>query len=613
MTHSIRQITTASILAIILSFFAFFQSAQAAPEYSAVYENTQFDLGTTAAYDDYLYAWDSSSQQIITVDFTDLENPQLDPNTVVTSNISNSSFGLTFEVIDGYLFVLSTSDLEVYSLDDPSQPTLVDSFSPGARDFALSLSYRDGYIYVVYDVALMVLEMDVDQSTITPVGGSGVNTGYRFSSISEDGSELYLSDDDGNIEVYDISDPTAPSFNESTQLSHEIGSPIWQKGDDYFALSGRVYQGLEYEFGFDYFENGDFSDISQQMISNDVFEISDKWFAYLHQYRNAYLYTSQQADMKIVNVSDPSNPTLVDTLEFSDSYSVEDIAVTDRAIYVVAENSNSGSSLYVYEILDQDADGDNVATAVDCDDTDADASLEVEVAADIDGDGYHDASTVATVCENAIPAGYILVSTSLEADSDDTDSTSEDSRSGVSDATVDNVRTAKRGRVILEMSDGTEERVKLFTKYNKKKKTKVKYHRKRNQYMVYHPKWKKVVALNGTTGEEMDRKKLAKKKFNKGRGRIIRVGQKRVLAVQLRKKKKSRIVFIRLKAKDNAEVFSKKRGKTLKQTKLKYKKKPKVKRIKRGVFRITAKQKQGEKLRFKLKKPKKGFKLSTMQ
>jgi hypothetical protein len=559
-----------------------------------------------------LYVADYQNDLVV-LDISTLSTPTL----LSSTSVAGSSMDIAVQGDYAYI-ATKARGMAVVNVSNPSAPSIDDTLT--LQDWGLGISVEGNYAYVATRQFGMEI-VDVSDSTAIELAGEYSIDGAEASSIAVEGDYIYTAGDNAGLTIHEITDRDDDADDVLASADCDDTDPN---------------ASVEVEVALDSDGNGQYDGATVVIVCENAIPA------------NYILTSTSTIDPYETNMDGDSEVMAndCDDTDASAQYEVEVALDADgdgdydaTTITTVCENAipagyvltSSGS----VDPTETDVDGDQVVMADDCDDADSSVFTEVEVAEDADEDGYHNPSTVHLQCTVTAASGMILVSDSLGEDSDDTDPlseepTDEDSSNDEADIggdtddeagrggtdtelTVNTIKRARAGQVKLIMSDGSTNVVKVFSKFNKRKKTTVQYYRKRDQYFVYHPKWKKVVALDGTTGEEVDRKKISKKKFKKGRGRIIRMGRTRYLAVQMKKKKQSRAVFVRLDVVGVDDVFKKKRGKKMRRTRLKIKRKPRVKRVKKGVYKITLKTKAGNKRVFKAKKPKRKFVLKRVK
>lgn len=205
-------------------------------------------------------------------------------------------------------------------------------------------------------------------------------------------------------------------------------------------------------------------------------------------------------------------------------------------------------------------------------------------------------------------AGIGVNSAGRGIDSNDADANSEKTTATI--PTVVSLTAQNDGTVKITYSNSTTQTVDYFTKT--KGVPTVQKLTKRNRYVVYHPKMKSAVAVDATFGDTLDTVKLSKKKFSKGKGKVKKVGStQRFLFVQMKNKKSSRFVAVKLDGTGSDNFFLGKKGKNIDSI-LKIKKAPKVTKVKKGTFEVAVKDAEGT-ITYLLKKPTKKFTLKVQE
>lgn len=200
-------------------------------------------------------------------------------------------------------------DVRVIDVSDPTSPSEVGVLSGVGRIATVS----DGYAYTIEpDVGLWVIEI-TDPTSPIEVGFLETHWGYVLSDLEVSDHYAYVtsgnSTESGFLEVIDVSSPSAP---------FQVG--IVQLG---------VVQGTECSFGH--------------------VEVSGN-YAYL-MYHCHFVYGPR--GMIVVDVSDPSSPSVIANLKFSNSWGpFYTIAAAGHLLYAASATYNGWGNLDVYNVSD---------------------------------------------------------------------------------------------------------------------------------------------------------------------------------------------------------------------------------------------------------------------
>lgn len=152
---------------------------------------------------DLVYLADGSGDLKI-LDISDAKNPGL------LSSLSLNGRSYVIEKKDNYLYILpDTREVHIVDVSDPAHPVRVSS-AP-ISNIPRTMTLYGNYIYVVthYGDRLEIINISNPLAPIH-VSTSSVALLARPYSITADGSYVYISAENGNLEIWDVRNPTTP-------------------------------------------------------------------------------------------------------------------------------------------------------------------------------------------------------------------------------------------------------------------------------------------------------------------------------------------------------------------------------------------------------------------
>ncbi len=220
-----------------------------------------------------------------------------------------------------YVVDISSNDLKVIDVSDPTSPSLAGSLGIGSYPYSVYVSGR--YAYVVDSISYDLKVIDVSDPTSPSLAGSlGIGTLPR--SVYVSGRYAYVVDAvSDDLKVIDVSDPTSPSLAGSLGIGL---API------------SVYVSGRYAYVVDSISDDlkviDVSDPTSPSLAGSLAIGTDPYSVYVSG-RYAYVVDSDSDDLKVIDVSDPTSPSLAGSLG---------IGTLPRSVYV------SGRYAYVVDL-----------------------------------------------------------------------------------------------------------------------------------------------------------------------------------------------------------------------------------------------------------------------
>ena len=221
-----------------------------------------------------------------TADLTDPENPvELD-----CVDVDGKGHDV---VIDGNYAFLAVDDsndgLGVVDISDPNDLDYEEGHN--VRDSGNRIDIQGNHVYVAVDRSSKSMSIVNISDPDDPFTTATVNAGSKGTAIEVSGNYAYLGLNNGDLKIYDISNPNSPSLESTLDLSSNT-------------LTGAVLSG-------------------------------------------SYLYVSTEDTtngLYVVNVADVSNPFSAGSYNFS--YYANDVDIYDNFLYVATEHNHGGAVIY---------------------------------------------------------------------------------------------------------------------------------------------------------------------------------------------------------------------------------------------------------------------------
>lgn len=238
-------------------------------------------------YDDVAYiAVAKTNGGFCTADLSDPNNP------VELDCLDIEGKGYDVVIDDGYAFVAvddNDDGLAIVDISDPSDLELEEDHNVG--DSANRLDIQGNHVYVAVDKSSKSLVIVNISDPDNPFTTKSINAGSKGTAIKVSGNYAYLGLANGDLRIYDISNPNNPSLESTLSLSSGSLTGV--------ALSG------------------------------------------------SYIYvttTDTSNGLYVVNVADTENPFSVNSYNFG--YYASDVDIYDDFLYVAADNNHGGAVIY---------------------------------------------------------------------------------------------------------------------------------------------------------------------------------------------------------------------------------------------------------------------------
>jgi hypothetical protein len=270
------------------------------------------DLATSYAFyltvaKNLVYMIDNSGVRI--VDVTDPVNPALlgsiytfQPHEIVVSG--------------DYAYLAAGSEgLKVIDVSDPENPSIVGNV---VTEDASGVAYSDHNVYIAdFFGGFKVINVS------NPSGPEIIGHGYahRGTDIVKKGNHVYVADGTNGLTAVDVSDPSNPRITSSFDTSWSVDIAL----SSHYVYLCDVYDGLNIF---------DISVPGFPMLVGSI-DNQDDYYYGIDVVNNTAYVTSGEKGLLIIDVSDPSNPVITDSVNMIGAI---DVVVSGSYAYVVVAN-----------------------------------------------------------------------------------------------------------------------------------------------------------------------------------------------------------------------------------------------------------------------------------
>jgi hypothetical protein len=220
--------------------------------------------------------------------------------------------------------------LQVIDISDPYNPSYITGLNlPG--DWAKDIFISDNYAYMIdsIDSTLFIIDISIPSD---PQMMSSLNVSDRLEHVFVSDNLAYIADYNYGIHVIDVTEPEYPTYLSGFEMGMSGTSEIIVAGENAYVLNRGVGYGL-------YILN---------ITNPESLYLESSWDApdrpYCMAKYNDYIYISLGSSIQIVNVSDPLNPTHVDSFNIQN---INDLFVDENYLYVACN-----TSIHVFNISD---------------------------------------------------------------------------------------------------------------------------------------------------------------------------------------------------------------------------------------------------------------------
>jgi hypothetical protein len=234
--------------------------------------------------------------ELLTVDDGNILQTPGDPVLVGSLDIGGAANSVYVSGSYAYLVDITSNDLKVIDISDPTTPTLVGSLGIGNTPGSVYVSGSYAYVVDASSEDLKVIDVS-DPSSPTLAGSLGI--GNSPGSVHVVGRYAYVTDSGSNdLKVIDVSDPSSPAL---------IGSLGLGQSPTSLYVSGRYAYVVD--SSSDDLKVIDISDPSSPTITGLLGIGSSPTSVYVSG-RYAYVVDGFLPDLKVIDISDPSSPSV---------------------------------------------------------------------------------------------------------------------------------------------------------------------------------------------------------------------------------------------------------------------------------------------------------------
>lgn len=247
-------------------------------------------------------------------------------------------------VISGqYAYIAAASRSHILDISNPAAPLYVGRIV-GYGGYHQYINVRSGYAYVCnYDAGLAVVNVT---NPANPVNVVEIPSGFRTARIIFDGNYAYVAVGDPGIFIYDVVDPSSPIYVTEIATTGRAASLYYGAVSVGGNTTGHIFVS----------NRNPAPGISAINVSTPSSPVTSSFLAALPSasgsaftpfYLNGKVYVAYgTAGLRIIDVSTPSNPTLLGTADLGGDS--RDVVVSGNYAYVAARDSG----VYVVDVTD---------------------------------------------------------------------------------------------------------------------------------------------------------------------------------------------------------------------------------------------------------------------
>jgi hypothetical protein len=206
--------------------------------------------------------------------------------------------------------------LKIFHTSTPSTPVLAGTFDQNGNLIALHIDGNYAYVLDSYD-RLLVINIS-NPACPTLAGSVDIKTPRGWDDVYVKDNYAYVVDITEGLQVIDISNPSAPTLQ--GKLESVMGTRVFVYGN-YAYLAG-IRAGMVVV------------DISDPSTPKSV-EGYDSFITYTVFVKNKKAYTANSSELQIIDVSQPTAPSLLGTCDLSGFPDPMDIFIKDNYAYLV--------------------------------------------------------------------------------------------------------------------------------------------------------------------------------------------------------------------------------------------------------------------------------------
>lgn len=260
---------------------------------------------------------------------------------VLVTSIDSLEYCESVVISGQYAYIAAGSRSHILDITNPAAPIYVGRID-GYGGYHQYINVRSGYAYVCnYDASLAVVNVT---NPSNPVNVMEIPSGYRTARIIFDGNYGYVAVGDSGIKIYNLVTPSSPVFVTQIQTTGRAASLYYGAITIGGTPTGHIFVA----------NRNPAPGISAINVSNPQVPVTTSFLAaipsatgsaYIPFYSDGKVYVAYgTAGMRIIDVSNPSNVTLLGTADLGgDSRAV---VVSGNYAYVAARDSG----VYVVDV-----------------------------------------------------------------------------------------------------------------------------------------------------------------------------------------------------------------------------------------------------------------------
>ncbi len=274
------------------------------------------------------------------IDFSDRTDPE------VLSEFGNADHIYGFDILGEYAYLTSNLGLHIYDVSDPSTPVQVNTVN---GEYFSNISIYNNHAYIASWNELDIYNLADPEQPQWVCTYSPDNREYPIGLLEFSGNYVFLSrypydDDETDIYVIDISDPSTPELSETITVNGSLGG-MTLANDRLLAMTSG---GLGYRIirMFDTLQPHHLNELG----FSDVM-LLDNWIISLGF--NAFAYSHTDDEMKIFSTNSGFIINEIGSFPTDDISSLYDLKISGSQLFCLARSSNwDPHDIEIYNVSD---------------------------------------------------------------------------------------------------------------------------------------------------------------------------------------------------------------------------------------------------------------------
>ncbi len=317
------------VLIVVVGTLLYGLNTNKFPLESAINSEVKIDLGDSIELGSTRSDYSDLIQDIHPISSFDIIDK---PKLLSAIEFENYTWG-TF-VDDQYIYIAQEDGVHIVDYRNASDPVIINSYSFG-EDAVCSIYVEDSLIYVACEHSLEILNIS-DIFNIVHIG-SGPQIHEPGHAIIKYGDILYYGDMYDGIAVYNVSDPFNPDCINSNVS--DLYDPIIQRDGSAkkTVFSMEIKEEALYIGTVEGIQVANISDPAHPTYLGDINIPNSEWFydSYSEcEIIGDLLYTVCYENIRVLNISEPSNIYQISSFYFGGNNFVEGIEIHDSTLFV---------------------------------------------------------------------------------------------------------------------------------------------------------------------------------------------------------------------------------------------------------------------------------------